>query len=725
MRRATTLLFIVALASFASKAAAQQGTWQPRLTLHSGNFNAISYVSASNVVAGGLGGIMLSQDGGRIWSWVSNDSVLDVDVAGDGQHAWAVGYQGTILSTADAGRTWTTQSSGTNLDLYDVAAFDAQTALAVGTRFNNSDVPPIGRPPDILLRTDDGGQTWRKVPFPPDYAPGKLAVLRGGDRGWLTAGRCAPDPSGPGACAFPSGPALFRSDDKGQSWTKIDEGRYFSALTFVSARVGWAEESRAEADQFIPRNLVLRTEDGGASWKTVHDSTKAGASPGSLVAFGERTLVLLEHDIDGGNTRMLKTEDAGATWKQLGQPEDDSIGALAYRDESHGLRIGMNTSMSWTDDGKTWNAASTPTFVGRYSGAFDFVDASNGWVAGSRLLRTRDGGRSWEAVSDLQPAQIDFVSPSEGWAIQPICPHSSCTYHVLHTIDGGSNWEAQANFQKDEPEGLLFADSLNGWISRGEGQAALRTRDGGRTWQEWQPPADKLAFVDGNVVWAAGQSRTPGDTSISLFLSQDGGASWLPAGTIQDPAVCEPDLVAASDARHAWVLLYKCDGSVQMVLYRTVDGGEHWQALPLEGFGSFQVLSFSSLLSGMAVRGLCSETDPYQPCHEVLMRTNDGGLSWSYEPTPFQGFYFERFRFLSPYSGWAFETIGGGIEAVGTQNLYAYDSPPSESPGRIDMPGVGEGQGDEAPPVALLGVMGILFLTIGGIVGLRRRQRDG
>ena len=41
MRRAIIPLVALALASFASQAAAEQGSWQPRLTLYSGIFREL------------------------------------------------------------------------------------------------------------------------------------------------------------------------------------------------------------------------------------------------------------------------------------------------------------------------------------------------------------------------------------------------------------------------------------------------------------------------------------------------------------------------------------------------------------------------------------------------------------------------------------------------------------------------------------------------------------
>src|SRR5207244_1096214 len=60
----------------------------------------------------------------------------------------AVGDYGTILRTTDGGATWTRQSSGTTSPLRGVSFTDANTGTAVGDK-------------DTILRTTDGGVTWK------------------------------------------------------------------------------------------------------------------------------------------------------------------------------------------------------------------------------------------------------------------------------------------------------------------------------------------------------------------------------------------------------------------------------------------------------------------------------------------------------------------------------------------------------------------------------------
>ena len=515
-------------------------------------------------------------------------------------------------------------------------------------------------------------------------------------------------------------PSFFRSDDRGQSWAEIGDGRYLWSVSFADARVGWALESRTKAGQLFSRSLLVRTEDGGDTWRVVRDCTAEGGSPGGFILFDERTLLLPEREISGDKTRLLKTKDAGATWTQVGQPEADYLMSPAYWDETHGVRAGP---LRWTEDGVAWQESVTPIFADR-SAVFDFVDSLNGWVSGSSLLRTRDGGFSWEVISDLQPIDLDFVSPLEGWAIESRCGRSGYGYCVLHTPDGGITWEKQLDFFSGGSMKISFLDALDGWVQRGQGYSLLRTRDGGRTWQERQTPGETLAFAGPELVWAANEQPTAdGQKIVSVYRSENGGESWLPAGSLEDPEGCGPTAVEAFDARHAWVVTEECIHRVSPVLHWTADGGASWEGLPLGGVGWVQVLSFFSERDGVAVRSVCSETDINVPCEDVLMRTNDGGLTWSSESTGFQGFGFHRYVFFDPWRGWF---LGGeGVYDVQNVTLYSYSgSPPAVPQKQVEMPDVGQGHegGSALPAIVVLGVLGAFLVGLGCLRSLGARH---
>ena len=82
---------------------------------------------------------------------------------GTARHVWAVGDSGSILKTETGGWSWTAQTSGISNILYDVSAKDSSTAWIVGhqgetRRLLRSEV--TGGAAGKILKTSDGGATW-------------------------------------------------------------------------------------------------------------------------------------------------------------------------------------------------------------------------------------------------------------------------------------------------------------------------------------------------------------------------------------------------------------------------------------------------------------------------------------------------------------------------------------------------------------------------------------
>lgn len=118
------------------------------------------------------GRILTTTNGGKSWTVLHEVQGVNLrDIAMVSRNdGWVVGHDQTILHTIDGGRSWTAQTFvKTTQDpprLNGVAAFDAKTAIAVGE---------FG----IIVRTDDGGATWRQLASPATTT--LLAVAAAGD----------------------------------------------------------------------------------------------------------------------------------------------------------------------------------------------------------------------------------------------------------------------------------------------------------------------------------------------------------------------------------------------------------------------------------------------------------------------------------------------------------------------------------------------------------------
>jgi photosystem II stability/assembly factor-like uncharacterized protein len=128
---------------------------------------------------GPAGTVIHSEDGGETWENLSlgRDVTLNgVSFASDTE-GWVVGEFGTILHTIDGGKTWQEQKNVLNLPKYTRPELSEEDALKqrvpqlyledlflVAVNFRNPREGYIAAESGILLKTEDGGETWTNVP---------------------------------------------------------------------------------------------------------------------------------------------------------------------------------------------------------------------------------------------------------------------------------------------------------------------------------------------------------------------------------------------------------------------------------------------------------------------------------------------------------------------------------------------------------------------------------
>ena len=130
----------------------------------------------------GDGTLYRTVDGGENWEAVAEAGRNDIDdmCAYSADSLWIVQFQGSVVpgtiyhvsvdedGEADVDDFYPTDKNGKVLPYtYEgLTCVDDQTALVVGysTMLN----PPPQHEKGIILRTDDGGQTWERQPLPVD-----------------------------------------------------------------------------------------------------------------------------------------------------------------------------------------------------------------------------------------------------------------------------------------------------------------------------------------------------------------------------------------------------------------------------------------------------------------------------------------------------------------------------------------------------------------------------
>jgi photosystem II stability/assembly factor-like uncharacterized protein len=221
-------------------------------------------------VAGEAGGVLLTRDGGRTWKDVApprSDGLVFRDIEARGSQRASVlaigeGTASRIYTTRNGGRTWTTAFvNRAPKAFYNCMAFwpGGRQGIAVSD-------PVQGK--FRILRTSDGGSSWRVVP------PRGMPRAVDGEYNFAASGTCLVT-TGKRRAAMASGGAaarIFGTTDRGRTWKAVgapqpaaEAGGVFS-LAFSSARRGIAVGGDFTAPD--DRAVTGTTRTGGRAWRT-------------------------------------------------------------------------------------------------------------------------------------------------------------------------------------------------------------------------------------------------------------------------------------------------------------------------------------------------------------------------------------------------------------------------------------------------------------------------
>ncbi len=277
-------------------------------------------------------------------------------------------------------------------------------------------------------------------------------------------------------------------------------GARLRGVSAVSDRVAWASGANG---------TILRTSDGGATWQTLAIAGADKLDFRDIDAVDDKTAYALSIG-SGELSRIYKTSDAGLTWVEQFVNHDPKafFDAMAFWDSKRGVAISDSV------DGQ-------------------FV-----------ILTTGDGGASWVRVP---PAALPPALPNEGFFaasgtnVTVAAPNhvwigtgAASEARVLRSRDGGRTWAVSTTPLDAGPSAgifsIAFSDATHGIVVGGDykaetvaGNNAALTADGGATWTAMKGLSgfrSVVAFTAGNgsSVVAIGPSGTD--------VSSDGGRTW-------------------------------------------------------------------------------------------------------------------------------------------------------------------------------------------------------
>jgi photosystem II stability/assembly factor-like uncharacterized protein len=574
-------------------------------------------------------GIYRSRDGGRSWTHLGLTAGQQIaDLAVDPRdpsrlfaavlgHPYGPNPERGIYRSLDAGASWQRvlykdADTGGSTVAIDPAHPEIVFAGLWQARLGPwEDKNEFNGPGGGLFKSSDGGNTWKRLTtgLPADLAQINIAIAASAPQR-LYASIATTEP---GQYSSAAGLGVFRSDDGGESWTRITTDPR-PALRIGGGDLAVVRVDPTNPDVVYTAGIVtMKSTDGGKSWKPLRGAPGGDDYQNLWISPSDPRIIALVSD-----QGAVVTVNGGETWSSwfnqptaqlyhvsvtptfpyrvcAGQQESGSVciasrgndgsvtdrdwhpvGAIEYgyvapdpldADLIYGAGR-SEVSKFHVSTGQVQNVTPIPVRgpevrVHRTQPLmFSPLDAHTLYYAANRLYRTSDGGMTWQTVSPDLAREAGTVPASVGeLRVKGAEAQRGVIYALgLSPLDRGRLWAGT-------DDGLV-------WLSA----------DGGADWSNVTPPElipwskvtqIEASHFDADTAYVSVSRMRIDDLRPYIYRTRDRGRTWQPiiAGLPEDAPV---NAVREDPQRRG--LLFAATESAVWVSF---DDGDQWQSLQL------------------------------------------------------------------------------------------------------------------------------------------------
>ena len=455
-----------------------------------------------------------------------------------------------------------------------------------------------------LFHSTDGGTTWKPL------TRGLPTAAEG--LGRIGVGIAPNDPQRIYALVQASAAAggLFRSDDAGESWQRVNtESRIWSrGDDFADVRV----DPRNRDVVYVANTSTYRSSDGGRNFTAIKGAP--GGDDYHRIWINPENPEILILGVDQGATVSV---NGGKTWSSwYNQPTAQMFHVAADNRFPYRLYGGQQESgsagvSSRGNDGAITFREFHPVGIDEY--AYAAPDPLHpGVIYGGKVTRYDE---STGQVREVGPVALrtgkyrfDRTAPV---VFSPADPHILyfASQVLWKTVNGGESWDTispdltrtdpgipanLAHLTKDNPSravarGVIYSIAPSPkdvnliWVGTDDGLVHV-TRDGGSSWQDVTPPAltpwSKVTQIDASPFDAASAYVSVSrfrldDLTPYIYRTHDGGKNWRRiTNGLPDNA---PVNVVREDPQRRGLLFAGTENQV----FVSFDDGDRWQSLRL------------------------------------------------------------------------------------------------------------------------------------------------